>query len=278
MKFLPEVPTWIGPESALSRTRKPRLRFRVSLNRQAQGDGNAEDGGQDKRGVRAGAAGAGCCQRGTAGRRRGLRARPSGSAECRRSSAPSRASWRVSAPPRRREDPRHSPAPNRPPHGEAAPRGTKWGPLRRAPPATPTEVASSPGERPRPPPPGPARPRRPYLQRQVVDAAQAGLHQQLQQPQQRKQPKARQEPRTAGARGAEGPRGRHVCSSITSCFRSLQALPGLKGSGRRKRLDVGGRGGARQPAARAGGSAPAVPGRVGRRGAVPLAFPVRMSV
>lgn len=63
-----------------------------------------------------------------------------------------------------------------------------------------------------------------------MDAAQAGLHQQLQQPQQREQPEARGQPRTAGARGADGRRGSHVCSSITSCFRSALALPGLQGA------------------------------------------------
>lgn len=102
------------------------------------------------------------------------------------------------------------------------------------------------------PRPAPAGPARPHLQRQVVDAAQAGLHQQLQQPQERKPPEAREEPRTAGARGAEGRRGSHVCSSITSCFRSLQALPGLKGSGRRKGLEVGGGAGQRRGGRRCG--------------------------
>lgn len=150
--------------------------------------------------------------------------------------------------------------------------------LRASPP--PRQICLQPGERPLPPPPGPAPPgpARPYLQRQVVDAAQAGLHQQLQQPQERKPPEAREEPRTAGARGAEGRRGSHVCSNITSCFRSLQALPGLKGSGRRKGLEVeggAGRGGVRRGA---GGSPAGMRGRVRRWGAVQSAFPVRISV
>lgn len=72
----------------------------------------------------------------------------------------------------------------------------------------------------------------------MVDAAQAGLGQQLQQPQQWKQPEARDQPRTAGARGADGRRGSHVRSSITSCF-LYRPLPGLKSGGRRKGLEVG---------------------------------------
>lgn len=85
-------------------------------------------------------------------------------------------------------------------------------------------------------PPARSGPSRPYLERQVVDAAQAGLGQQLQQPQQRKQPEARDQPRTVGARRGDRRRGGHVCSSITSCFLCCP-LPGLKGSGCRKSLE-----------------------------------------
>lgn len=98
---------------------------------------------------------------GTSGRQPGLLARPSGSAESRRSSAPSPVRQRLPAPPRRREDPRHSPAPNRPPHREAAPGGNGGGNCSE-PPRPPAKFASSRGSglclrppaRPRPAPPG----------------------------------------------------------------------------------------------------------------------------
>lgn len=75
--------------------------------------------------------------------------------------------------------------PTDPSRREAAP-GKKGGnPNTHNPPLLWAKVAPSSRERPRPPAPGPLLPGpgRPYLERQVVDAAQARLDQQLQQPQ-----------------------------------------------------------------------------------------------
>lgn len=86
-------------------------------------------------------------------------------------------------------------------------------------------------------PPGQARlgPAWCYLERQVVDAAQAGHGQQLHECQEREQAEAARHWSAAGARRADGCRGSHVCSSITSCFLS-RPLPGSKVGGRRKGL------------------------------------------
>lgn len=105
------------------------------------------------------------------------------------------------APSRQPEDPRHSLSSQKTSlRKRPCPRGRASGPNRSETPPGP-KLPQAPREQPRPPPPGPALlgPRRPYLERQVVDAAQAGLGQQLQQSQEREQPEASGQPRPAGA-------------------------------------------------------------------------------